>query len=71
MDRSGKVSLARDGAADETSAVDAFLAFLSEDIKRRPHAVAPMADEAVERMRALAQGVDVDLEGDFGNAAEL
>lgn len=71
VDRSGKVSLTRDGAADDGSAVDAFLAFLSDDIKRRPQAVAPMSDEAAERMRALAQGVDVDLDGDFGNATEL
>jgi antitoxin PrlF len=71
VDRSGKVSLTRDGAAGETSAVDAFLAFLSDDIKCRPEAVAAMPDEAVERMRNLAQGIDVDLDGDFGNAAEL
>ncbi len=71
VDKSGKVSLTRDEAPDETSAVDAFLAFLSNDIKRRPEAVAPMPDEAAERMRALTRGVDVDLDGDFGNATSL
>ena len=40
IDESGKVSIARDEAAEEVSAVDAFLAFLSDDIKRRPQAVA-------------------------------
>ena len=71
VDRSGKVSLARDEAPDETSAVDAFLAFLSADIKRRPEAVAPMPDEAAERLRALASGVELDLDGDFRNATSL
>jgi antitoxin PrlF len=71
VDGSGKVSLTRDEAPDETSAVDAFLAFLSDDIKRRPQAVGAMPDEAVERMRDLTRGVEVDLDGDFGNAADL
>lgn len=70
VDKAGKVSLARDEAT-ETSAVDAFLTFLSDDIKRRPEAVAPMPDEAAERMRDLSQGVEVDLDGDFGNAKAL
>ena len=71
VDRAGKVSLTRDEAPDETSAVEAFLAFLSDDIKRRPEAVAAMPDKAAERMRDLARGVDVDLDGDFGNATSL
>jgi antitoxin PrlF len=53
------------------SAVDAFLAFLSNDIKRRPQAVTPMPEEAVRRMRALTDGVEVDLDGDFSGAAGL
>ena len=71
VDRSGKVSLTRDEAPDETSAVDAFLAFLSDDIKRRPEAVAPMPDETAQRMRDLAHGIDLDLDADFGNATTL
>jgi len=72
VDGKGRVSMARDAAShDETSAVDAFLAFLSDDIKRRPEAVAPMSDEAAERMRDLARGVEVDLDGDFGNPTGL
>jgi antitoxin PrlF len=67
----GKVSLTRDEAPEEPSAVDAFLAFLSNDIKRRPQAVTPMPDEAVQRMRALTRGVEVDLDGDFENAAGI
>lgn len=71
VDKAGKVSLARDEATEETSAVDVFLTFLSDDIKRRPEAVAPMPDGAAERMRDLSQGVKVDLDGDFGNAKAL
>jgi antitoxin PrlF len=71
VDQGGKVSLTRDEAPDDRSAVDAFLAFLADDIKRRPEAVAPIPDEAVERMRDLARGVEVDLDGDFGKATDL
>jgi len=71
VDKSGHVSLARDGGRDDGSAVDAFLAFLSDDIKRRPQGVTPMPDDAAARMRALSQGVDVDLDGDFGDVASL
>lgn len=63
IDESGKVSIARD-SAEEDSAIDAFLAFLSADIKRRPEVVTPIPDEAVERMRALTEGVEVNLDGD-------
>jgi antitoxin PrlF len=71
VDDGGKVSLARDEAPEEPSAVDAFLAFLSNDIKRRPQAVTPMPDDAVRRMRALSDGVEVDLDGDFDGATGL
>lgn len=71
VDKSGQVSLARDNGRDEESAVDAFLAFLSDDIKQRPEAVAPMPDEAAARMRALSEGVEADLDGDFGDSASL
>jgi len=71
VDGSGKVSLTRDEAPDDWPAIDAFLAFLSDDIKSRPEAVAPMPEEAAERMRDLARGVDVDLDGDFGSTGHL
>lgn len=71
VDKKGQVSLARDDGPDEGPAVDAFLAFLSDDIKRRPQSVAPMPNDAAERMRALSEGVEADLDGDFGDAASL
>lgn len=62
---SGAVSLSRVG--DEQAAVDAFLEFLSADIKRHPQTVRPMDVDAVSRGRALIDGVEVevDLEDDF------
>lgn len=72
VDEKGRVSMARDtGPDDDTSAVDAFLAFLSDDIKRRPQAVTPLSEKAAARMRALADGVEADPDGDFGGAAPL
>ncbi|TMJ20558.1 MAG: AbrB/MazE/SpoVT family DNA-binding domain-containing protein [Alphaproteobacteria bacterium] len=71
VDQAGKVSLTRDEAPGEDSAVDAFLAFLSDDIKQRPEAVSVLSDETAARMRALSAGIDVDLDSDFGDGAGL
>jgi antitoxin PrlF len=71
VDESGTVCLVRHEAQAEDSAMDAFLAFLSNDIKLHPQAVASMSDETADRLRALTAGVDVDLEGDFANATAL
>ena len=72
VDRSGKVSLSRDdGDKGEVSAVDAFLDFLSNDIKARPEGVAPMPDAAAARMRDLTHGIEIDLDDDFSGAAPL
>jgi len=72
VDRNGKVSLARDdGDGGERSAVDAFLDFLSSDIKARPEGVAPMSEAAAQRLRDLTGGVEVDLDGDFSGATPL
>ena len=71
VDESGSVSLARLEPQAEESAVDAFLAFLADDIKRRPRAVVAMSDETAERLRALTAGVEVDLEGDLAGATTL
>ncbi len=69
VDKNGKVSLARDdGDTSEASAIDAFLDFLSNDIKARPEGVAPMSDA---RLRDLTRGIEVDLDGDFTDATPL
>jgi antitoxin PrlF len=71
LDESGAVCLVRHEAQAEDSAMDAFLVFLSNDIKERPEGVASMSDETANRLRALTAGVDVDLEGDFAASAAL
>lgn len=71
VDSKGAVSLARDDGSDTGSAMDAFLEFLSNDIKRRPEAVTAMPEAAAERLRSLADGVEVDLDADFENAAPI
>ena len=76
VDSDGSVTLARreaagDEAAGDESAVDAFLAFISADIKRRPEAIKPFDEAEVERMRALVEGVDLDLDGDFSDAEPI
>jgi antitoxin PrlF len=71
VDENGTVCLIRHEAQAEDSAMDFFLAFLSNDIKQHPQAVASMSDETADRLRALARGIDVDLEGDFANATAL
>jgi antitoxin PrlF len=71
LDESGAVRLVRYEAQTEDSAMHAFLAFLSNDIKQHPQSVTSMSDETAARLRALAAGVDVDLEGDFADASTL
>ena len=69
VDDSGAVSLSRVG--DEQAAVDAFLEFLSADIKRHPQTVRLMDVDAVSHARELVGGVDVDLEDDFAGATPI
>ena len=71
LDESGVVCLVRHEAQTEDSAMDVFLAFLSNDIKQHPQSVTAISDETADRLRVLAAGIDVDLEGDFANATSL
>ena len=57
--------------SDDEAAVDAFLAFISNDIKRRPEALTPFRQEDVDRHRALLEGVELDLDGDFSGATPI
>lgn len=67
----GAVMVERARVANDESAIDAFLDFISDDIKRNPHHVTPMLDEDVERLDALLEGVEVDLDGDFNGATPI
>lgn len=69
VDRSGAVSLSRLG--DDAAAVDAFLEFLSSDIKRDPQMVKPVDEASVTRAQALTANIEVDLDGDFSDARPI
>lgn len=55
----------------DEAAIDAFLAFLSNDIKLRPEAIVPFDPVEMERRAKLLEGVDVDLDGDFRGATPI
>ena len=57
--------------SDEEAAIDAFLAFISDDIKRRPGAVTPMSDAEAARLDVLLEGVEADLDDDFAGATPI
>ena len=68
LDDQGGVTLARHEAEDEESAVDAFLAFIAADIRRRPEAVTQLSEATADRRRSLAAGVKADPDGDYSGA---
>ncbi|GLS28957.1 antitoxin PrlF [Mesorhizobium albiziae] len=53
------VSVHRATGDDEDPAIERFLAFLAEDIERRPEAVNALTPQLAERIAALTKGVDV------------
>lgn len=66
----GAVMVESARAANDGAAIDAFLAFISNDIKRHPQNVTPMLDEDAN-LDALLDGVEVDLDGDFRGATPI
>jgi len=67
----GAVMVESAQVANDGAAIDAFLDFISNDIKRHPQNVTPMLDADVERLDALLEGVEVDLDGDFTGATPI
>lgn len=55
----------------EEAAVDAFLEFISNDIKRRPEALHPFDAGEMEELLALVEGIEVDLDDDFSGARPI
>jgi antitoxin PrlF len=54
------VSVHRAETDNEDPAIDRFLAFLADDIARRPEAVTALSPALAERLAALTHGVKVD-----------
>jgi antitoxin PrlF len=65
------VSVHRAEVDNEDPAIDRFLAFLADDIARRPEAVTAMTPALAERLAALTEGVKVDLEAPIDGDVDL
>ncbi len=60
VDENG-VTVAR-AEGGEDPAIEAFLLFLADDIKRRPEAIKALAPELIARITALTIGIDAALD---------
>lgn len=71
IDENGAVRLTRPQEAGDEAAIDAFLAFLSNDIKQRPDKVTALSRQAAAELRDLTDGLETDLESGFDGATPL
>jgi antitoxin PrlF len=71
VDASGAVSLMRHEDAVDESAIDAFLAFLSRDIKQQPDAISALFQEKANALRSLVEGIASNPDDDFEGATAL
>lgn len=65
------VSVHRAEVENEDPAIDRFLAFLADDIARRPEAVTALTPTLAERLAALTEGVKVDLDAPIDGDVDL
>lgn len=65
------VSVHRAEVDNEDPAIDRFLAFLADDIARRPEAVTALTPALAERIAMLTDGVKVDLEAPIDGDVDL
>jgi antitoxin PrlF len=65
------VSVHRADAERDDPAIDGFLAFLAEDMKRRPEALTALSPALAERIAALTEGVKVDLNAPIDGDVDL
>jgi antitoxin PrlF len=65
------VSVHRAEVEHEDPAIDRFLAFLAEDIKRRPEALTALSPALAARIAALTEGVRVDLDAAVDGDVDL
>jgi antitoxin PrlF len=65
------VSVHRAEVDNEDPAIDRFLAFLADDIARRPEAVTALSPALAERLAALTEGVKVDLNAPIDGDVDL
>jgi antitoxin PrlF len=65
------VSVHRAEVDNEDPAIDRFLAFLADDIARRPEAVTALSPALAERLAMLTDGVKVDLNAPIDGDVDL
>lgn len=65
------VSVHRAEVDNEDPAIDRFLAFLADDIARRPEAVMALSPALAERLAMLTDGVKVDLNAPIDGDVDL
>jgi antitoxin PrlF len=65
------VSVHRAEVDNEDPAIDRFLAFLADDIARRPEAVSALSPALAERLAMLTDGVKVDLNAPIDGDVDL
>ena len=65
------VSVHRADAEHDDPVIDSFLAFLAQDIKRRPEALTVLSSALAERIAALTEGVKVDLDAPIDGDVDL
>ncbi len=65
------VSLSRIEAEEADPVIEAFLDFLARDMVRRPETIAAFPEGLADRMAALTQAVDVDLEEEIDGPVSL
>jgi antitoxin PrlF len=65
------VSVHRAESDNEDPAIDRFLAFLADDLERRPETVAALTPALAERLAVLTEGVRVDLDAPIDGDVEL
>lgn len=71
IDEHGAVSVHRAEAERDDPAIDRFLAFLAEDIERRPEALTALSPELVRRIEDLTKGIAVDLDAPIEGDVDL
>ena len=65
------VSVHRAEIENDDPAIDGFLAFLADDIKRRPEGLTVLSPALLERMTHLTRGMAVDLDAPIDGVVDL
>lgn len=65
------VSVHRADTENDDPAIDSFLTFLADDIKRRPEALTALSPALMARIEALTDGIAVDLDAPIDGDVDL